>query len=177
MPAWQIVLIIVGACGTLALVGIVVLAAVTFPVFARARETARRTLCASQLKQAALALSLYSMDYDERFPPAEQWQTRLRSYLPEGAATPFECPTTGPGAPGYAFNSRLARQRTATVLAPDRLPALFDTSNPRPEPADALQSFAPRHVGTGGTKVGNVAYVNGAVRSEATAPPAQGGLR
>ncbi|MGC8834770.1 MAG: type II secretion system protein, partial [Armatimonadota bacterium] len=48
---------------------IAVLAAVLFPVFARAREKARQTTCASHQKQFAAAYLAYAQDYDETVPP------------------------------------------------------------------------------------------------------------
>lgn len=47
-----------------------ILAAILFPVFARARENARRTSCLSNTKQLGLALMQYVQDYDETFPMA-----------------------------------------------------------------------------------------------------------
>jgi prepilin-type N-terminal cleavage/methylation domain-containing protein len=47
---------------------IAILAAILFPVFARAREKARQTSCLSNVKQIGLALSMYVQDYDESFP-------------------------------------------------------------------------------------------------------------
>ena len=47
---------------------IAILAAILFPVFARARENARRSSCQSNLKQLGLGILQYSQDYDERFP-------------------------------------------------------------------------------------------------------------
>jgi prepilin-type N-terminal cleavage/methylation domain-containing protein len=46
------------------------LAAILFPVFARARENARRAGCMSNLKQIGLGFMMYTQDYDEKFPPA-----------------------------------------------------------------------------------------------------------
>lgn len=43
---------------------IAILAAILFPVFARAREAARRTSCISNMKQIALATAMYAGDYD-----------------------------------------------------------------------------------------------------------------
>ena len=45
-----------------------ILAAILFPVFARARENARRASCQSNMKQAGLAFMQYTQDYDERLP-------------------------------------------------------------------------------------------------------------
>ena len=47
---------------------IAILAAILFPVFARARENARRSSCQSNLKQIGVGLMQYTQDYDERLP-------------------------------------------------------------------------------------------------------------
>lgn len=47
---------------------IAILSAILFPVFARARENARRTSCSSNLRQIGLAAMQYVQDYDERYP-------------------------------------------------------------------------------------------------------------
>ncbi len=49
---------------------IAILAAILFPVFARAREKARQTSCLSNCKQIALAMNMYAQDYDETTVPA-----------------------------------------------------------------------------------------------------------
>jgi prepilin-type N-terminal cleavage/methylation domain-containing protein/prepilin-type processing-associated H-X9-DG protein len=48
---------------------IAILAAILFPVFARAREKARQTTCISNMKQLALGIVMYVQDFDEKFPP------------------------------------------------------------------------------------------------------------
>ena len=47
---------------------IAILAAILFPVFARARENARRSSCTSNLKQIGLGIMQYTQDYDEKLP-------------------------------------------------------------------------------------------------------------
>ncbi|MFW5866666.1 MAG: type II secretion system protein, partial [Armatimonadota bacterium] len=47
---------------------IAILAAILFPVFARAREKARQSSCLSNIKQASLGVLMYTQDYDERIP-------------------------------------------------------------------------------------------------------------
>ncbi len=49
---------------------IAILASILFPVFARARENARRSSCMSNLKQMGLGFMQYSQDYDEKLPTA-----------------------------------------------------------------------------------------------------------
>lgn len=45
---------------------IAILAAILFPVFAQAREAARKASCQSNLKQIGTAWAMYAQDYDER---------------------------------------------------------------------------------------------------------------
>ena len=47
---------------------IAILAAILFPVFAKAREKARQTACLSNAKQIMLGALMYVQDYDETFP-------------------------------------------------------------------------------------------------------------
>ena len=47
---------------------IAILAAILFPVFAQAREAARKAQCQSNLKQIALGCMMYTQDYDEVTP-------------------------------------------------------------------------------------------------------------
>jgi len=48
---------------------IAILAAILFPVFARAREKARQSSCLSNVKQIGMGVLMYIQDSDERFPP------------------------------------------------------------------------------------------------------------
>src|ERR1051326_6937621 len=47
---------------------IAILAAILFPVFAQARESARTSSCLSNEKQIGLSIHMYAQDYDEAFP-------------------------------------------------------------------------------------------------------------
>lgn len=60
---------------------IAILAAILFPVFARARENARRSSCMSNMKQIGLGLMQYTQDYDERLPcpGATDWNGEFRN--------------------------------------------------------------------------------------------------
>jgi len=74
---------------------IAILAAILFPVFARAREKARQTSCASNLKQIAMAVIQYSDDHDGYGP------------ISHGSGC-FQDEGTGKTAPGGMCNSGLA---------------------------------------------------------------------
>jgi prepilin-type N-terminal cleavage/methylation domain-containing protein len=47
---------------------IAILAAILFPVFAQAREQARKITCISDLKQLGTAVMMYTQDYDDHLP-------------------------------------------------------------------------------------------------------------
>lgn len=77
---------------------IAILAAILFPVFARARENARRASCQSNLKQIGLGIMQYSQDYDERMVPrrianldAYSWRRISLPYIK--SAQIFSCPS------------------------------------------------------------------------------------
>jgi prepilin-type N-terminal cleavage/methylation domain-containing protein/prepilin-type processing-associated H-X9-DG protein len=78
---------------------IAILAAILFPVFAKAREKARQITCASNLKQLGLAMVQYMQDYDEIYPGAWQnssnggrteWEGNIYSYTKSKAV--YDCP-------------------------------------------------------------------------------------
>jgi prepilin-type N-terminal cleavage/methylation domain-containing protein/prepilin-type processing-associated H-X9-DG protein len=66
---------------------IAILAAILFPVFAKAREKARQSSCLSNLKQIGLATLQYVQDYDEMLPAHQRVgrvmtvQTQIQPYL------------------------------------------------------------------------------------------------
>ena len=79
-----------------------ILAAILFPVFARARENARRASCMSNLKQIGLGAMMYIQDYDEHFPrlwavygdasvPPYGWGNALQPYIKSTQV--FQCPS------------------------------------------------------------------------------------
>ena len=64
---------------------IAILAAILFPVFAQAREQARKTSCLSNMKQIGTATMMYLQDYDESFPKVD-WNNGVphEAKLPDG---------------------------------------------------------------------------------------------
>lgn len=101
---------------------IAILAAILFPVFARARENARRSSCQSNLKQIGLGIFQYTQDYDETMPSAwigggypgtARWMDLTQPYIKSTQI--FNCPSdSGMGLPyavgdttkygSYAYN-------------------------------------------------------------------------
>lgn len=131
---------------------IAILAAILFPVFAKAREKARQSSCLSNVKQMMLGVLSYAQDYDERLP--YQWlnipnpshivigQTVATNYytFPEFIMPYtkndqiFQCPSkqwaqminyySYPTA--YMYNPRLAGIASGTVAQPANTIAVFD---------------------------------------------------
>jgi prepilin-type N-terminal cleavage/methylation domain-containing protein/prepilin-type processing-associated H-X9-DG protein len=62
---------------------IAILAAILFPVFARAREKARQSSCLSNVKQIMLATVMYAQDYDETLPVASHWSAPGETQEPD----------------------------------------------------------------------------------------------
>jgi len=71
---------------------VAVLAAMLLPVLSRARESARKAACQSNLRQIGTAFRLYASDYDGLYPcngdrnlwMGRNWRVVLQSYLPGG---------------------------------------------------------------------------------------------
>ena len=96
---------------------IAILAAILFPVFSRARENARKSSCASNLRQIGVAIQQYTQDHDERLillqDPAKgrhTFVTALGPYTKNDQM--FFCPS-GPSIP-----SNLADTTGATTSEP-----------------------------------------------------------
>ncbi|MDR3707355.1 MAG: DUF1559 domain-containing protein [Capsulimonadaceae bacterium] len=94
---------------------IAILAAILFPVFATAREKARQSSCASNLKQIGLAAVQYSQDYDEMLVPLRvgpssgspsnfNWCACVYPYIKSNQV--FTCPSQsiGGSALDYTYN-------------------------------------------------------------------------
>ncbi|BCM88901.1 hypothetical protein IAD21_00743 [Abditibacteriota bacterium] len=75
---------------------IAILAAILFPVFARARENARRSSCQSNLKQIGLGMLQYAQDYDEKtakedYNAVYTWRDAIYPYVKSEQI--FMCPS------------------------------------------------------------------------------------
>jgi len=74
-----------------------ILAAILFPVFARARENARRASCMSNLKQIGLGMMMYTQDFDEHvvshtLNSGLTWYSTLQPYVKSSQL--FFCPSS-----------------------------------------------------------------------------------
>lgn len=77
---------------------IAILAAILFPAFAKARESARRISCVNNLKQIGTGLMQYTQEYDEKMPAYSRnydngimWQATVQPYIK--SIQLFTCPS------------------------------------------------------------------------------------
>ena len=106
---------------------IALLAAILFPVFARARENARRSACQSNLKQLGLGFLQYLQDYDERFPINQSNYDEYYGVTDYGA----------PGANASLWSAVLPYTKSSQILdCPDAVP------NPNSFPPTAYSSVS-----------------------------------
>lgn len=93
---------------------IALLAAILFPVFARAREKARQTQCQSNQRQIAAALQMYVQDHDETFPDSSTLWGAIQ--VDPGVLV---CPTLGKGvANGYTINEDICNMGLGSFSDP-----------------------------------------------------------
>src|SRR5438132_966780 len=107
---------------------IAILAAILFPVFAQAREAARKTACLSNEKQLALAARMYMSDNDDAlYHHHEEW------VLDDGTQTP-SLPSSPDGCAGGGHGNSNAEKPWAIFFQPyiKSRALLFCPSDPAP---------------------------------------------
>ena len=128
---------------------IAILAAILFPVFAKAREKARQASCLSNVKQLTLGFIQYSQDYDEWFPQAgaaagdvatwpngasgaNYWPCRIFPYVKNVQV--FNCPSASwawngapTGATPTGMNASLCPCAVGTIVYPAQTLLIADT--------------------------------------------------
>jgi len=93
---------------------IAILAAILFPVFAKAREKARQASCGSNLKQIGTAIHMYVQDYDEQLMNRQAIAWKATPYVKNEQV--FRCPSYGPLTKAY-FTPYAQCQWATTVAA------------------------------------------------------------
>jgi prepilin-type N-terminal cleavage/methylation domain-containing protein/prepilin-type processing-associated H-X9-DG protein len=103
---------------------IAILAAILFPVFAKARAKARQTSCLSNTRQVGVAFAQYIQDYDEQYPsfcawgPYQWWNMYYQQVMPYTKNVQiYECPSLGntaclcgtPGGMGWDYPTSYSR--------------------------------------------------------------------
>lgn len=89
---------------------IAILAAILFPVFAKARAQAQKATCLNNLKQIGTAISLYAQDNEHRYPlgvdsSGNYWYTSLQSYIRNKEVLTCPSDSTNPGGSNGKHNT------------------------------------------------------------------------
>ncbi len=102
---------------------IAILAAILFPVFARAREKARQTTCNSNQRQIAASIQMYVQDHEESLPSSASVWEDIK--VDPGVLI---CPTAGKNYPnGYGYNRSISGTAIGDMQDPSAKPLTADT--------------------------------------------------
>ena len=166
---------------------IAILAAILFPVFARAREKARQANCSSNQKQMGTACMMYGQDYDETFVRTcndlnasaawdagdMTWRSMLHPYVKNAQLQ--QCPSYRPSGTkfsgaaadwgeegGYAINT--VHSFTGDAGAPTPPPGVADSSV---EDVSNVITFTDVNVGAATPSIGYGSNTHNFLRSDA----------
>jgi prepilin-type processing-associated H-X9-DG protein len=133
--------------------------AMLFPI--TAGEDPKASECMSNLRDLAMAVTIYQTDYDDRLPDSQTWMDRLVPYAKDEDL--FHCPDvkkSDPHAYGYAMNYELSGKKGSDVAKPELAPLVFDSVLLVRNATSGFYGFPdpPRRDGD------NVAYLDGHVR-------------
>ncbi len=109
---------------------IAILAAILFPVFAQAKEAAKKTSCLSNMKQIGIGLMMYETDFEDTNPPSQvgtgtaivSWPTLIFPYIKSEQV--FVCPSASAGS-FPADSTRVFGGTTRTYCAKTRTDISF----------------------------------------------------
>src|ERR1041384_6217999 len=102
---WVILIVVVGG----GCMGLILLAAILYPVFEQARLAAQRSACMSNMRQLARGNLMYAAEYDETFPRKDDWFTAVAPYTARmrRIRCPIAAKNQGPETVGYGMNVAL----------------------------------------------------------------------
>lgn len=157
---------------------IAILAAILFPVFARAREKARQTSCLNNVKQVALGVMMYINDYDDTMlhyryyiPTETSWYTVVQPYIQNRQI--LSCPNQPGTSITYGWNYRYlgfpgssgtlstAARILAEVSQPASTGCFFETFNVRICYPPSVPEYADRNASKIHNGGSNVAFLDG----------------
>ena len=105
------------------------------------KDSARRSVCLSNLKQLAIAQTVYAKDYDDRLPDRDKWMDVIAPYWKN--PLPLVCPSLvkehDPQIYGYCFNGELSHAKVPAQ--PESVPLIFDSINLARNASGSLDSL------------------------------------
>jgi prepilin-type N-terminal cleavage/methylation domain-containing protein/prepilin-type processing-associated H-X9-DG protein len=107
---------------------IALLAAILFPVFARARENARRASCQSNLKQIGIGVAQYVQDYDEKMPNIYENEGGVTLYMWNDTIQPY------------------VKSYQIFICPSNKTPQSWSTKRPAGTPSPLLTSYGTNNV-------------------------------
>ena len=146
-----------GLIELLVVVGVIaIMAAIMFPVFARAREKARQSSCLSNIRQLTLATLQFAQEHNDTLPSAFNWAKSVEPYAKNSMI--FQCVSVE-AKPGthYAMNPSLSGRKLDGIAKPNQAVLIYEVQNGQP---------ALRH-----NDGMNVGYVDGHVKWVKGGPP------
>lgn len=142
---------------------IAILAAILFPVFAKAREKARQTQCVNNQKQIVTAVLMFGQEHDEKLPDSSSVWSAI-----DVPAKVLKCPTAGKNVSNaYCYNNALSNKALGQFNDPTFVAVTVDgqhdvtTAQPLPNIAYKLSDTSFRHAGS----LCMVGYVDGHVEA------------
>jgi prepilin-type N-terminal cleavage/methylation domain-containing protein/prepilin-type processing-associated H-X9-DG protein len=139
---------------------IAILAAILFPVFAQAKEAAKKTVCLSNVKQIGTGLVMYLGDYDDTVPRQaywdwnptggwatgaggmHEWSEVVLPYIKNGQYVPLSYAGAA-GGPGTIFScptNKVAGQLNVYGVHSDMFPACLNWMGPDPSVCTGVRS-------------------------------------
>lgn len=143
---------------------IAILAAILFPVFAKAREKARQTACTNNQRQIVTAVQMYTQDHDEMLPEAaEVWGV---IGMEKGA---LKCASAARFANGYVYHGGCSGKALGDVTDPT---TYFVTADGKTKGSTPYANIATESVDLDARHGGQaiIAYVDGHVQLMKTLP-------
>ena len=159
----NVLLIVLGALAVCGCGGVVVLAAVLFPVFSQARLAATKAQALSNMKQSSLALVMYTADYDDRLPVAAHWTDLVLPYTKnEDVFKAAYFKHKDPKAYGVAFRKSLSRKETALISDLNAWAMVFDSTILSRNAASELDTLpSPERYGSGSRAANMIGFLDG----------------
>jgi prepilin-type N-terminal cleavage/methylation domain-containing protein len=140
---------------------IAILAAILFPVFAQAKNAAKKTACLSNVKQITLGFLMYTTDYDDILPP---WTSNACANRPPITTSPSSAFDLG-----YMYQSQVAPYiKNGVNTATGELGGLWACPSIKTTFALVSNTYAYNYYGLGGTH--NCPQVNAGPLAAAYAP-------